>query len=275
MLIASGSIANTEWFGTIRNVKIWKKALTDTQLTNMTSATGTADAVSKTIVNASQNTQGTSGLAGFWSFNGADMSGTTAYDRSGLGRNGTLTNGPARVPGKVGQALRFDGVDDYVGISSSFGAPSTLSISLWFRTKGANVPIIGQSDASPATAATSYTPPLSVTSGGFLRGEFWTGTVTGITSSTAVNDGAWHHAVLVGSASTQSLYLDNTLVGSRSGTIAQSWWAYTTLGAAYDDGNRFASGTGWKYFSGDIDEVRVYSRALSASDIRELYNFGH
>ena len=41
----------------------------------------------------------TEGLVGFWSFDGADMSGSTAYDRSGQGNNGTLTNGPVRVAG--------------------------------------------------------------------------------------------------------------------------------------------------------------------------------
>jgi hypothetical protein len=55
-----------------------------------------------------------SGLVGFWSFNAGDMAGTMAYDWSGQGNNGTLTNEPRRVGGRIGQGLSFDGVDDYM-----------------------------------------------------------------------------------------------------------------------------------------------------------------
>src|SRR3989338_2465947 len=56
----------------------------------------------------------TNGLVGYWSFDGKDMAGNTAYDRSGQGNNGTLTNGPTRAIGKIGQGLSFDGSNDYV-----------------------------------------------------------------------------------------------------------------------------------------------------------------
>src|SRR3989338_6317626 len=49
-----------------------------------------------------------SGLVGYWSFDGKDMAGNTAYDRSGNANNGTLTNGPVRTIGKIGQGLRFE-----------------------------------------------------------------------------------------------------------------------------------------------------------------------
>jgi hypothetical protein len=45
------------------------------------------------------------GLVGYWPMNGKDISGTTAYDRSGKGNTGTLTNGPTRTAGRIGQAL--------------------------------------------------------------------------------------------------------------------------------------------------------------------------
>ena len=66
----------------------------------------------------------TDGLVGYWSFNGADMNWSTgqALDRSGNSNNGTTTNmstTTSPVPGKVGQALKFDGVDDYVSVPDS------------------------------------------------------------------------------------------------------------------------------------------------------------
>src|SRR3989338_11448118 len=65
----------------------------------------------------------TDGLVGSWTFDGPDMAADTAFDKSGNANNGTLTNGPVRTEGKIGQALSFDGVDDGVQVidSSSLG----------------------------------------------------------------------------------------------------------------------------------------------------------
>lgn len=52
-----------------------------------------------------------------WNFE--RIQGTTAYDTSGNNNNGTLTNGPVVLNGKVGKALRFDGVDDYITFGAS------------------------------------------------------------------------------------------------------------------------------------------------------------
>ena len=73
------------------------------------------------------------GLVGYWSMN--EGTGTTAYDGSGNGNNGTLTNGPQWTTGKVGGALQFDGVDDYVEVPNSTGLnPSdTITIEAWVK----------------------------------------------------------------------------------------------------------------------------------------------
>jgi hypothetical protein len=74
-----------------------------------------------------------SGLVGFWSFDGKDMAGVTSYDRSGNGNNGTLTNSPARTAGKIGQALRFDGVNDLVSVpdAATLSPAGEITISSW------------------------------------------------------------------------------------------------------------------------------------------------
>src|SRR3989344_8190545 len=74
----------------------------------------------------------TNGLVGYWSFDGKDMAGVTAYDRSGQNNNGTLTNGPVRAIGKIGQGLSFDGSNDYVNIANeaNFDFERTNSFSI-------------------------------------------------------------------------------------------------------------------------------------------------
>jgi hypothetical protein len=65
------------------------------------------------------------------------MTGTVAYDRSRLGNNGIFTNGPRRKIGKIGQALQFDGVNDYIDLpAGSFDSMlnnSSHSVSAWVK----------------------------------------------------------------------------------------------------------------------------------------------
>ncbi len=62
-----------------------------------------------------------------------EKSGNTAYDSSGNGNDGTLTNGPTWTRGKFGSALEFDGVDDYVDTTLSQGPPFTLSVWIYYK----------------------------------------------------------------------------------------------------------------------------------------------
>src|SRR3990167_283101 len=75
----------------------------------------------------------TSGLVGYWNFD--EGSGATVADSSGNGNTGTLTNGPTWTTGKIGQALSFDGSNDYVdaGTGSSLNLASSLTVSAWIK----------------------------------------------------------------------------------------------------------------------------------------------
>ncbi|MEC8044250.1 MAG: kelch repeat-containing protein, partial [Verrucomicrobiota bacterium] len=73
------------------------------------------------------------GLVGWWKFD--ETSGTVAHDSSGNGNDGNLTNGPTWVGGKIGGALSFDGVDDFVQLvrGDVVGSGLHLSISVWIK----------------------------------------------------------------------------------------------------------------------------------------------
>lgn len=80
------------------------------------------------------NTPITSGLVGYWPFE--ETSGTTTVDLSGSGNNGILVDGVlVNQSGKIGKALKFDGVDDYVLINDSTLplGNSSRTISVWFK----------------------------------------------------------------------------------------------------------------------------------------------
>src|SRR3989344_5522242 len=116
--------------GLIDEVRIYNRALSAGEVSALYNS-GAAK------VNASQNSKLTNGLVGMWSFNGPDLTTTTAYDRSGQGNNGTLTNGPTRAIGKIGQALSFDGVDDVVdaGSATNLDNLSAITFSAWILSR--------------------------------------------------------------------------------------------------------------------------------------------
>src|SRR3990167_3333509 len=89
----------------------------------------------------------TSGLVGYWTFNGKDTNWGTnkTNDLSGQGNTGTLTNmstTTSPVVGKIGQGLNFDGSDDVVNVphAASITPTSAVTVSAWInpRTAGEN-----------------------------------------------------------------------------------------------------------------------------------------
>src|SRR3989344_5686467 len=85
------------------------------------------------VINKPPTTLGLiSGLVGYWPFDGNAMSETNAYDLSGNGNHGTLTNGPARVIGKIGQALHFSRSNtQYVDVGTNMDLLGELSAFTW------------------------------------------------------------------------------------------------------------------------------------------------
>ncbi|MBA9007274.1 DNRLRE domain-containing protein [Thermomonospora cellulosilytica] len=181
-----------------------------------------------------------------------------------LGVEGSLT-------GSTDKAARFNGTSSWVELPEGL-VPENLAhftISLRFRTTGGGV--LFSYDNRPVNSdalADKHTPVLYVGTDGKLRGQFWNGTRSPITSAQPVNDGRWHHAVITAAGASQTLYLDGARVGTLTGDIVGFEQKYVALGAG--------TWTGWPattgdrgFFNGDIDEVAVYDRPLGAPAVRD------
>ncbi len=190
-------------------------------------------------------------------YNFNEESGTIATDSSGNGNNGTIY-GASWTTGRSGDGLSFDGANDYVNLGDPLSLqPNTVSVSVWFKTTDSNGIILRKRP---------YGYGLEVRSSG--RISFWiynsAATLFRAISPIAYNDNAWHHAVGVYDGSRVRLYIDSVQVASASaGTIC-----YTAGGIAIGrDGNFNGS-----YFSGLVDELGIYNRALSSQEISDLFN---
>jgi len=215
-----------------------------------------------------------SGLVGYWTFDGADVT-DKVYDKSGQGNHGYFYGGAtttAKVKGKIGQALKFDGVDDRVNagnISAWDLAGTDHSFSLWFKASIDNTGSDFLLDRfSGGTPGAGYLISLG-TNGRLSLDERADGGDSIAKNDTSKNyrDNAWHHVIGIvnTSSKTGTLYVDGVNKGSDSYTgnlINQN--ESLTLGSDSSDSTYI--------YSGLIDEVRIYNRALSASEVKSLYN---
>jgi RHS repeat-associated protein len=204
-----------------------------------------------------------------------EPSGATAADLTGRGRTATYLTGsglPATggLVGDADTAVSFNGSGGVV--LPDRGLEWTISAEAWFKTTSSGV-ILGMQTSAYPTAPSSYVPVLYVGTDGKLRGEFWMGALTPLTSAVAVTDGAWHHAVLAGASSTQKLYLDGNDIGTLAGTIDSLSMSSAQIGIGWTTGYP-ALGTGWTYFTGSIDEVAIYHSTLSAAQVARHYASG-
>jgi len=196
------------------------------------------------------------GLVGWWKFD--EGSGTTAADSSGSGNTGTLTNGPTWTTGKVGSgALSFDGTNDYVSAPSNIIGTGAMTLTAWIYAKsyGSNgyARIIDNGAAS--LFLVDWDSKLA------FQGYWSSPTIVSNSGSIPLNQ--WLFVALTRTSSnTASFYIN----GALSGTPGQD------AGTANAGSNTIIGGSSIM-FDGLIDEVRVYNRALSASEITELYNY--
>jgi hypothetical protein len=193
-----------------------------------------------------------SGLVGYWKVD--EGAGPTAYDSSGNNNNG-IVYGASWTGGKVGNALSFDGVNEYVDCGTGSSLMPTAGITLEAWVKANDVSVYG------TIVSTFYYE------GYFLRINPNAGVefAPGICYSPngIIQAGVWHHVVGTFNGVLAQIYVDGTLVGSQG----SGYLAYT--GQPLRIGGNPGDNTLW--FNGIIDEVKIYSRALSAAEVWAEY----
>jgi hypothetical protein len=186
-----------------------------------------------------------------------EASGVTVNDKSGLGNNGTASGGPLRVAGHAGGALSFDGVNDVVAVpnAASLALTTGLTVEAWVRPSqlGANWRTIALKERPGGMCWALYGHDSNGPAAHAVTGP----TATANGARLALN--AWTHLAATYDGSVLALYRDGSLVAS---TLA-SGSLLTSTGALKIGGNSIWS----EWFAGLIDDLRVYSRALTASEI--------
>ncbi len=274
---ARDAYGDGNWGGRLDDIHVYKRALSAAeilQLYDMGSA-GHSDASPSApgIVSTSCSSGLTCGLVGYWTFDGKDINWTaaTTTDRSGNGNTGTLVNMSATtspVVGKIGQALGFNGTSQYVngGTGASLNLTGNQSYSVWIKptASSGNKPVICNNDAGLySNAFCLYIRNSPGTDIGFQVDP--NGTNIAAFQSGTISYGKWNHIVGVLNGSNVSVYLNGVLTYSGAG-------APTSVTRSFE-GVLIGSGVSL-FYPGAIDDVRIYNRALSASEVLQLYDMG-
>jgi hypothetical protein len=217
-------------------------------------------------------------LAGEWHMDSIGSAGegiSSTPDSSGNGNDltGNLS-GNVLIPGRWGNAIEFNALNfDQLGTNSAALQPPQLTVMAWVQGEpgpGADRYIVAQG-GSPACAASSYA--LYTGGNGGLQFYISDGTDPAVLSPDAgpgIWDGRWHAVAGTYDGSTVRLYVDGNEVGSGTPTNAAIDYQLPTTQFSvgdYPDPNCHA---GNFFYSGGLDELRVYNRALTAAEINQL-----
>lgn len=204
----------------------------------------------------------TEGLVAYYPFNG------NANDESGSGNDGIVegTTLTADRFGHPNSAYAFNGQTDYIVSSRTNSLETDYTVSLWFNHIESNGILFHRGRSNEC----EYEPRLAV------EYQVLHGMVSGCGGggrfgAVDVAPSAWHHVVEIVRGRSQELYIDGQLVATGNKTPA-SISSRFFIGVGTPDGSN--PGVATSFFHGIIDDVRVYNRALSETEVQALYHEG-
>ena len=207
----------------------------------------------------------TNGLVSWWKFD--EGSGSAAIDSSGNNNTGTEIGGPTYVAGKVGKyAISLNGTSQYITTSnaSNFNfSASNFSLSAWINTTDASCAILSTITNSVYNGWEWCISEGSNTQAvGFVC--FWNGTTWYPFNLQTVDNGVWHNIIVTYNQANMLFYLDGNF--NQSISIPNPNYGNSPLYIGARNGSSILD------FDGYLDDVRIYNRVLSASEVNRIYN---
>ena len=236
--------------GLIDEVQIYSRALSASEIQGIFNA-GDAGLVKPTPLPAP------SGLASWWPGDG------NPDDIVG-GYHGTLVSGTTFVPGKVGQAFSFDGVDDYVDLGTSVAQGVTaLTYEAWINPDDVIVHdglVVGRLLANQ----------MFLSDDGHLYANRWStdgsSSANSFDTNTVVPEGTWTHVAATFDDTTIKVYINGVEAGSKTYQWPLKDSTFPMLIGTDINNDR--------WFDGLIDEVTIYGRALTGAEIQAIFLAG-
>ena len=232
--------AGREFDGAIHDVRVYSRGLTAAEIAKLY------------------------GLVGHWKLD--ETSGTVASDSSGSGHTGTVTGGAVWTAGAVDNALRLNGATK-VTVSGLMDAPKNVAFAAWANLTTAD-------SGGSEVVSIGDCVVLRLDEGAAVHAFFFDGSTTIALTPTRTFAGAWwHHFAVVFNDDGNSfeLYIDGVLSAS---TGAASSVSYSGRGANTLIGSH-GNGQTNRDFTGQLDDVRIYNRAIGPVEVQALFDGGN
>jgi len=214
-------------------------------------------------------------LTSHWTFD--EGWGQTTTDVTGNGHDGTLGNSsgvddsdPVWIEGISGKALKFDGEDDSVNVTHHSalnigGSQAGFTAGAWIRSIGSAS--TWQQIVRKGSSSIRYEFKLTADRNGLRVICYDNDKNPSLDAAITADDGSWHHAAFTknGSDNRLRLYFDGNLIGTSTSECAGTESCTDSLNIGS------AGATIGEYFNGIIDDMRIYSRALTSDEITTLY----
>lgn len=213
------------------------------------------------------------GLVGYWTFDAG--AGTTAADSSGNGYNATLVNGVSWVTGKLGDAVSANGTNQYVTIPAvSLSSTNAVTVAMWvnrtYSTSGGHTLLEASTNFNGSTTAFGIFPDDAGCKG--IAADLQGNAGYVVNCYAAPSSAVWHHLAFIfdkskSGGSEVSLYID----GVQQTTTQTVLSSNNTNNFGNNPLYLFSRGGTQEFTAAMVDDLRVYSRALSTSEIQEVY----
>ena len=277
-----GGITNNSAYrfnGFVDDVKIYQYARSAAQIKSdfaskgSGSVKGTAASLGSNIKNLSSFSDG---LVGYWKMDESAVNTCTggvndSCDSSGNASNGAWNGNTTSAAGKFGNSTTYDGIDDYTSVTenSAWEFSSSFTLSTWVYSNGTQIAYAGIVAKDQSSNMGNY--GFFYDSGGTIVrfGFYGTNSVQSeVDTQTAIPTGQWVHIIGVFDD------INNTLYIYQNGELKEKDTTITNTPSTNDNSLIFGSrqaGLSSYEFNGKIDEARIYNRALSGKEVRDLY----
>ncbi|KOU59251.1 fibronectin [Streptomyces sp. MMG1533] len=212
----------------------------------------------------------------YWRFN--ETSGAYAADSSAADDSGVHWNAPTQAVADgaagSGSSVGYTGSQsEWTYSDKRHATPSAYSLELWFKTTTTTGgKLIGFANKVQLTS-TSYDKHIYMANNGRLVFGVYPGAIRTITTNQSFNNGAWHHVVATQGSDGIKLYVDGTLRASNF-TVTGSEQASGFWRVGGDNLDNWTSRPSSRFYTGLIDEVAVYGKVLTASQVAAHYAAG-
>ncbi len=262
MIGGDDGLASYSFDGSLDQVRIFDKAISAEDVATLYAET------SSTASNTNPFSEGAGVALYTMDYDASEASGY--YD-------GESTNVDFGVGGKTNYGARFNGSSSYInlgtgssGLSGLLNQKVSQSVSFWMNTSYTGISgnsIIYSVYAGAGISLNVY----YLTNGKLYFLTRYSNNSTTFTTTQTFNDSQWHHvAVTIDVPNLErKIYIDNSLVSTQSLSSA-SYGGSGTTGVALGTNGNFNT----QYYKGDLDQVRIFSKALNQTEVNTLYNSG-